>query len=289
MGLKKILRGIFYTGNSFMRNSSKDLVSIITPMWNGAQLIGSTVESVLRQSYKNWEMIIVDDASPDDGAGCKVVQSYADKDSRIHLICSKENRGSSGARNQAMQVAKGRYFAFLDSDDIWHPEYLSTMMQYIEENQDESVAIYFSSYRRMNSTCDAELLPPYIFEGKRNYKNLLRHCPIFPSAAIVDTGKLSEKVFFNEKLKALRDDYAYWLEIMKDGLCALGYKDVLVDYRMREDSMTASKTKMIKPQWNIYRKVLKINFFLSVWYLFCWGINGIFKYKVGVGYKSIVN
>ncbi len=260
---------------------SNPKVSIITPMWKGAALVGATIESVLAQNYSDWEMIIVDDCSPDEGAGCKVVQSYAEKDNRIKLISATVNKGSSGARNEAMRNAKGQFFAFLDSDDIWHPEYLATMMKYIEESKDKTVAIYFSSYRRMNSKCDAELLNPYIFEGKRSYKQLLRHCPIFPSAAIVDTSKLSEKVFFNEKLKALRDDYAYWLEIMKNGLCALGYKDVLVDYRMREDSMTASKTKMIKPQWNIYRKVLKINLITSIWYLLCWGLNGLKKYKTG--------
>ncbi len=180
-----------------------------------------------------------------------------------------------------MEVAKGQYFAFLDSDDIWHSEYLSKMINCIEENDDKTVAIYFSSYRRMNSKCDAELLKPYIFEGKRTFKQLLRHCPIFPSAAIVDTSKLPQKIFFKEELKALRDDYAYWLDIMKNGLCAMGYKNVLVDYRMRDDSMTASKTKMIKPQWNIYRKVLKMNPISSAWYLFCWGMNGLLKYKVG--------
>ncbi len=257
------------------------LVSIITPMYKGAALVGQTIESVLAQSYKTWEMIIVDDCSPDNGAGAAVVQSYADKDSRVKLICAKVNRGSSGARNQAMEIAKGQYFAFLDSDDIWHADYLSTMMKYIERNDDKTVAIYFSSYRRMNSKCDAELLKPYIFEGKRTFKQLLRHCPIFPSAAIVDTSKLPQKIYFKEELKALRDDYAYWLDIMKNGLCAMGYKDVLVDYRMRDDSMTASKTKMIKPQWKIYRKVLKMNVFSSAWYLFCWGMNGVLKYKVG--------
>ena len=253
--------------------------SIITPMWKGAGLVGATIDSVLAQSFPDWEMIIVDDCSPDDGAGAAVVQSYADKDPRIKLIRAIVNRGSSGARNQAMEAAKGRYFAFLDSDDIWHHDYLATMKKHIDENKDESVAIFFASYRRMNSKCDAELLAPYIFEGKRTYKQLLRHCPIFPSAAIVDTAKLPEKILFNEALKALRDDYAFWLEIMKNGLTALGYGDVLVDYRMRDDSMTASKTKMIKPQWNIYRKVLKMNFFSSAWYLFCWGVNGLKKYK----------
>lgn len=260
---------------------NEELVSIITPMYKGASLVAKTIESVLSQTYTNWEMIVVDDCSPDGGAGADVVQKYADKDSRIKLIRAKVNRGSSGARNQAMQAASGRFFAFLDSDDIWHADYLKTMMAHITENKDDSVAIYFSSYRRMNSTCTAELLSPYIFAGKRNFKQLLRHCPIFPSAAIVDTAKLPEKIFFREELKALRDDYVYWLDIMKCGLCALGFSDVLVDYRMRDDSMTASKTKMIKPQWNIYRKVLKFNVFKSFWYLLCWGVNGIKKYKVG--------
>lgn len=257
------------------------LVSIITPMYKGSALVGQTIESVLAQSYRNWEMIVVDDCSPDGGVGADVVQSYVDKDSRVHLIRAAVNRGSSGARNQAMEAAGGRYFAFLDSDDVWHQDYLQTMMKHIEENDDENVAIYFSSYRRMNSDCDAEILKPYIFEGTRTFRQLLRHCPIFPSAAIVDTKKLPHAVFFNEELKALRDDYAYWLEIMRDGLCAEGFKDVLVDYRMRDDSMTASKTKMIRPQWNIYRNVLKMNVFSSAWYLFCWGINGLLKYKLG--------
>ncbi len=260
---------------------NEELVSIITPMYKGAALVGDTIKSVLAQTYTNWEMIVVDDCSPDNGAGADVVQSFADKDSRIRLIRAKVNRGSSGARNQAMEVAKGRFFAFLDSDDIWHADYLEKMMSRIAENKDETVAVYFSSYRRMNSTCTEELLKPYVFEGKRNFRQLLRHCPIFPSAAIVDTSKLKEEIFFREELKALRDDYVFWLDIMKGRLCALGFVDILVDYRMRGDSMTASKTKMIKPQWNIYRKVLRMNVFSSLWYLMCWGVNGIVKYKVG--------
>ena len=255
------------------------LFSIITPMWKGAALVGDTIESVISQAFTDWEMIIVDDASPDDGAGCNVVQTYADRDSRIKLISAKVNKGSSGARNEAMRNARGRYFAFLDSDDIWHPDYLAVMKKYIDACSDENVAIFFSGYRRMDSACLRCVLPDYACSGKKDFKTLLYHCPIFPSAAIVDRDRLKSPVFFREELKALRDDYVYWLDIMRQGLFCMGYEDILVDYRMRDDSMTASKTKMIKPQWNIYRKVLHFNVFKSAFYLLSWGINGLNKYK----------
>lgn len=256
-------------------------VSIITPMWKGAALVGDTIESVLAQTFADWEMIVVDDASPDDGSGCKVVQAYADKDSRIRLIAAKVNKGSSGARNEAMRIARGRYFAFLDSDDIWHPEYLQTMLSLIESDGTDNAAIYFCGYRRVDEDCSAEILLPYSCEGVFDFGKILRHCPIFPSAAILDTNELKEKVFFREELKALRDDYVFWLDIMGQGLCAVGFPNILVDYRMRANSVTASKWKMIRPQWRIYREVLSLGFFRSAFYLCSWALNGVRKYKVG--------
>lgn len=253
--------------------------SIVTPMYKGEALISKTIDSVLAQDFTSWEMIIVDDASPDGGAGCRIVESYAQRDSRIRLIASKVNKGSSGARNEAMRNAKGRYFAFLDSDDIWHEDYLSTMKMHIDDCTDETVAVFFSGYRRMDSTCSKEILPPYEAAGIKDFKKLLYHCPIFPSAAVVDTERLSEKVFFREELKSLRDDYVFWLDILKQGKVCMGYDDILVDYRMRDDSMTSSKLNMIKPQWKIYRSVLHLNFFRSVFYLFSWALNGVKKYK----------
>lgn len=259
---------------------NKPIVSIITPMYKGAALVGDTIKSVLAQTFVDWEMIIVDDCSPDDGAGCRAVEEFCNIDSRIVLIRAEKNKGSSGARNEAMRRAKGRYFAFLDSDDIWHSDYLQIMIDKIKENKDPNVAIYFSGYRRMDSLCKQEVLLPYFYEGKEDFKKMLYHCPIFPSAAIVDTSVLKQPVFFREELKALRDDYVYWLDIMQQGCVALGYSEILVDYRMRDDSMTASKTKMLKPQWKIYRKILKFNYFKSLFYLFTWGINGVKKYKI---------
>jgi glycosyltransferase involved in cell wall biosynthesis len=255
------------------------LVSIITPMYKGAAFIADTIESVIHQSEKNWEMIIVDDCSPDDGVGAAIVKRYADEDKRIKLIQLYENRGASGARNEAMRNAKGRYFAFLDSDDIWDSDYLKIMLEYIHINQDKKVAVFYSGYRRMNADCSREILPPYNCTGIKDFNTMLFHCPIFPSAAILDTSKLNEKIFFREELRNIRDDYVFWLDIMKHGLLAIGYPDILVNYRMRNDSVTASKRKMIKPQWNIYHHVLGMNIFISFYYLFFWALNGIKKYN----------
>lgn len=255
------------------------IFSIITPMWKGASLVGATIESVLAQTCPHWEMIVVDDCSPDEGAGAAVVEQYAKKDSRIHLIRATVNRGSSGARNQAMEFARGRYFAFLDSDDLWHPTYLETMMSHIEQESDNSIAVFFCGYRRMDSLCSRMILPDYSCVGVKDFKALLYHCPIFPSAAIVDTAKLKTPVRFREELRNLRDDYVYWLDIVRQNLVCRGYQDILVDYRMRDDSLTASKKDMIQPQWNVYRNILKFNVFTSFFYLCTWALNGIKKYK----------
>jgi glycosyltransferase involved in cell wall biosynthesis len=248
-------------------------------MYNGAAFISDTIESVIRQTEQNWEMFIVDDCSPDNGAGVAIVKKYTEKDSRIRLIQLRENRGASGARNAAMREACGRYFAFLDSDDIWDTEYLAVMREHITADTNNTATIFFSGYRRMNADCSRELLPPYKCVGIKDYHDLLFHCPIFPSAAILDTSKLKEQVFFRETLRNLRDDYAFWLDIMKQGLAAVGYGDILVSYRMRNDSLTASKLKMIKPQWDIYRRILKMNVPQSFFYLCSWAINGVRKYR----------
>ncbi|MDE6442811.1 MAG: glycosyltransferase [Muribaculaceae bacterium] len=252
----------------------KELVSIITPMYKGAAFVGETIQSVLAQGYKNWEMIIVDDCSPDDGAGIREVKKFT-KDPRIILVESKDNRGSSGARNIALQKAKGRYIAFLDSDDIWHPDFLEKQMKFMKK---KDAPLVFSSYKRIDENTKEELLSPFIVPSKVSYKSLLKTCPIFPSTAIYDTAK-TPKILFNEKLGSMRDDYVYWLQMFKDIEYGYGNPEILVDYRMRKSSVTGNKKKVIKPQWNVLRKVEKIGLIPSLYYIGCWAWISYMKYK----------
>lgn len=251
-----------------------ELVSIITPMYKGAAFVAETIESVLAQRYENWEMIIVDDCSPDDGAGIAEVKRFT-SDPRIKLIESKVNRGSSGARNIALQEAKGRFIAFLDSDDIWHPDFLEKQLNFMNENE---APLVFSSYRRIDENTKKDLLKPFIVPSRVSYKSLLKTCPIFPSTAIYDAKK-TPKIYFNEDLGSMRDDYVYWLKMFKDIDCGYGNPEILVDYRMRKSSVTGNKIKVIKPQWNVLYKVENLGFIPSTYYIICWAFISYFKYR----------
>jgi glycosyltransferase involved in cell wall biosynthesis len=179
-----------------------------------------------------------------------------------------------------MENASGRYYAFLDSDDIWDADYLEKMKKHIDENKDESVAIYYCGFRRKDSLCQKDIFPPYKNAGKKDFKRLLYYCTIFPSAAILDTQKLKTKVLFRENLRNLRDDYVFWLDVLRQGLTAVGYNDILVNRRHMDSQLTASKTNMVYPQWNVYRNVLKLNFMLSVFYMLTWTARGVFKHYI---------
>ena len=208
-------------------------------MYKGAAFVGKTIRSVLAQTYKNWEMIIVDDCSPDGGAGIREVEKF--DDSRIKLIKSKENRGSSGARNIALHEAKRQYIAHLDSDDIWHPEFLEEQLKFMEDN---NAALVFSSYRRIDENTEEEILQPFIVPYRVDYKYLLKTDPIFPSTSIYDAEKCGV-FFYNEEMGSLRDDYVYWLAMLKKIDYAYGNPKILVDYRMRKSSVTGNKKNVI--------------------------------------------
>lgn len=254
----------------------KGLVSIITPMYKGAAFVAETIESVMAQTYTDWEMIIVDDCSPDEGAGIRVVNQYAEKDSRVKLIANQVNSGSSGARNTALAAAQGQYIAFLDSDDIWTPQFLEKQLAFMTQ---KNATCVFSSYYRIDENTKEEILSPFIAPERVTYRSLLRNCPIFPSTAVYDRTKLKKDYLFDTSRGSMRDDYVFWLDMHKEIEASYGNPEILVYYRMRKTSVTADKKKVILPQWNVIRKVEKRPLFECVFNIICWAFISWKKYR----------
>lgn len=252
-----------------------DLVSIVTPMYKGATFVGETFRSVQEQTYSNWEMIIVDDCSPDDGAGIAEVKKYAEKDKRIKLIASSVNKGSSGARNIALHEVQGRYITFLDSDDIWSPTFLESQLNFMKE---KSAAIVTASYHRINEQ-GIQVLHPFIVPQKVDYWEILKSNPISCLTTIYDR-KIVGEHYFREELKSLRDDYAFWLEMLRNKVdYAYGNPKILASYRLVSTSVTRNRRKLIKPQFLIYYKVERLGLLRSIYYFMNWAIRSVLKYS----------
>lgn len=249
----------------------KGLVSIITPCYNGSKYIAETINSVLSQTYSNWEMIIVDDGSKDDSA--KIIKTFCEKDKRIKLI-QQQNGGSANARNHAIREAKGQYIALLDSDDLWETNFLEAQLKFMKE---KDCTLVYSSYKRINSSSE-EFLKPFICKSKITLKNMLWTNHIGCLTGLYDSSKYG-KIYLREELKSVRDDYAYWLDIMKKCNIAYGNQEVLAKYRVIQSSVTGNKGKIIKKHFNFYHKYLKMNLLESIIHTLYWGLLGIIKFS----------
>ena len=247
------------------------LVSIITPLYNSERFVGQTIESVMAQTYPEWEMIIVNDGSTDKGAD--VVSCYAAKDKRIRLL-EQENGGCASARNHGLSEAKGRYYCFLDSDDYWDPEFLEEQLRFMTEKR---AAIVTCSVRRVDENGKA-ILSPQIVPERMTYFDILKSCNLPCLATVIDASRLHD-IRFREELHNLRDDYALWLSLMKQTDYAYGNQQVLANYRISANQVTGNKRKVIIPQFMVNYKVEKLGFCRSLYYLAHWAWNGYKKYR----------
>ena len=259
-----------HNANKELSNMNAEQVSIITPCYNGEIYLSETIESVLHQTYQDWEMIIVDDGSRDRSA--QIVREYAGKDSRIKLIQQK-NAGSAAARNNGIRHAAGQYIALLDADDLWDPSFLEEQIRFMKEHQ--AVCVY-CSYRRIDQN-SAEILRPTVAKPCISSKDMLRRNYIGCLSGLYDSQKYG-KVFLHEELKSLRDDYAYWIDIVNLEGRAYGNPRILASYRVLPNSTTGKKVKLIKKQYQFYRAYLHLNVWKSLLHTGIWGMAGILKF-----------
>jgi glycosyltransferase involved in cell wall biosynthesis len=247
----------------------KNLVSIITPSYNSAKFIGKTIESVLDQIYQNWEMIIVDDVSPDNSN--EIIEEYCKKDTRIKLIKLEQNSGAAVARNRAIKEARGRYIAFLDADDMWKSEKLEKQIKFMEKN---NYSFTYTAYEKVveNGVVSGSVGVP----AKVSYSELLKTCVIGCLTAIYDVEKLG-KVYMPTNTK--REDFATWLNVLKKIDFAYGIKENLAQYRVYENQSSGKKAKMAKENWKLYREIEKLNLLKACYYFSHYAVRGVLRTK----------
>lgn len=244
-------------------------VSIVTPMYKAAPYISETILSVQRQDMEDWELLIIDDYSPDDS--CAVVEQYASKDPRVKLLRQEKNSGPALARQRALDVAQGRFIAFLDSDDYWLSGKLSRQLAFMEE---KNAAISYTCFRRISEdgSCTGHLIS---IPDQLTYLQLLKNTAIATSTVIVDRERTAP---FTMKC-TYYDDYTLWLDLLKRGFVAYGFQEDLMRYRVLGKSVSRNKGRSAYWVWRIYRDIEKLGSVESAWCFANYAMRAWLKYR----------
>ncbi|HHD2717043.1 TPA: glycosyltransferase family 2 protein [Clostridium perfringens] len=236
-------------------------VSVITPAFNCEKHIRDTIKSVQAQTYVNWEMIIVDDCSSD--STCKIIEEISNEDSRIKLYKLKNNSGAAKARNKALELANGRFIAYLDADDIWLNKKLEKQVEFMLKNNYGFTCV---SYEVIGN--DGELKGKTVKMLKSvNYKEFLTNNLLQTVGIMIDTEIVNKKLLVMPDMRR-RQDAATWLQILKAGYKCYGISQILAQYRRAQNSLSSNKVKAAKGVWYLYRKVEKLSLIFSC-YCFC--------------------
>lgn len=255
----------------------EELVSIIVPVYGAADYIAETINMVKKQTYPNWELILIDDCSPDNSAEViadiitkndtvKTGDIPEDGTGSIRLIRKTQNEGAAGARNTGLSHAKGRYIAFLDADDIWHPEKLEKELAYMQRNR---AAFVFTAYEfgdeQAKGTGRIVSVPKQL-----TYKKALSRTVIFTSTVLFDTKKIDKNLL--QMPAVASEDTATWWKILRSGYTAYGLNEVLVIYRRPKKSLSSNKFAAIKRIWHLYREEEKLSFPVSAFCFVLWAV-----------------
>ena len=252
------LNGLEYNTRQSIVNTDYPLVSIVTPAYNCADKIGDTINTVLQQTYSNWELLIVDDCSKDDTTA--VVDEWTKKDPRIKLFRQEKNGGASLARNRAITESSGKFIAFLDGDDMWLPEKLEKQIKFMMDN-----GFYFSysPYYILNDgeTMDLSVLPIRSCPEMLDYRELLKMNRIGCLTVVFDAEKVGKVTI--PKLDK-RNDYALWLKILRgSGITAYRLNEPLAIYRSHQGISKGNKFGFLKYHFQLFNEVLGYSKFVS--------------------------
>lgn len=251
------------------RNYIEGLVSVIMPIYNAEKYLVTTLDSIFCQDYKDIEIVLVDDCSKDRSA--EIIADLKKAHPEIVYYLQEKNMGAGAARNKALELAKGQYVAFLDSDDVWMPDKISRQIEIMKVKKSP---FSYTAIEMMNENGET-------LKEKRNiketcdYKYLLHNTIIATSSVVIDRTMLGD---FRMPLRRGGQDYATWLMLLRDGAVAQGINEALVQYRVASGSLSSNKVKSIKQVWEIQTQDEKINKVSAVFHVVCFGFNAFKKY-----------
>jgi teichuronic acid biosynthesis glycosyltransferase TuaG len=248
-----------------------ELVSIVTPVYNSESYLKETFESIKKQTYSNWEWLLIDDCSQDNSRD--LMKELALRDQRIKTFYLQENAGPAVARNIGISNAQGKYLTFIDSDDLWFEDFIEKSVCTITKTH---IPFVFSSYQRKNEDLSISF-KDFIVPNQVSYTDILKTNSISCLTAFIDIEVLG-KLKMPEVRK--RQDMGLWLKYLKKIPFAYGIKEPKAIYRIRENSLSRKKKDLIKHQWYFYRKVENLSFIDSLYYMIHWAIHGVKKYRL---------
>lgn len=245
----------------------QSLVSILMAAYNAEKTIGFSIESVLAQTYKNWELLIINDCSTDNTL--TIAESYAD--SRIHIYSNEINSGVSLSRKRGLDAASGDWIAILDSDDLWTPDKLEKQIA-LAESKDAELIFTGSVFIKDDGTpIEWQLHVPETL----TYRKLLKQNLISNSSALVRTDLYRAHYVIGDNM---HEDFAVWLGILKTGIVAYGIDEPLLIYRIGNNTKSSDKKKSALMNWNTYVH-FGMNKASAAWYMCCYIKNGLMKYR----------
>ena len=241
-----------------------DFISIIIPIYNAEKWIQKTIENIKEQTYTNYEIILVDDASTDRTR--EIIDQY--QENKIKSIYLEQNKGPATARNEGLNIAIGQYICFQDADDLWSKNKLEKQLKFMKQKQ---CAFSYTAFEYVKKNKHKRVNIPNVLD----YQTALKNTRILPNAVMFDREKID--IEFLKMPNIPSEDIATWWKILKSGYLAYGLNETLSYYCVRPNSRCSNKLESAKGRWNLYRKIEKFSFIQSVYYFGFYVGNAVIK------------
>ncbi len=246
-------------------------VSIVVPVYNAEKYIVQTIDSVRAQTYTDWELLLVLDGCRDRSE--QVIAEYAARtqDARVCPVKQPCNMGAARARNRGVQEATGRYIAYLDADDLWHPDKLAHQLDYMDRTQ---AAFSFTGYEFADENAKGLGKVVHV-PACMEYEDALKNTTIFTTTVMFDTEKIPKEQLEMPVMKS--EDTALWWRVLRSGHKAYGLDENLALYRRAGKTLSSNKLEAVRRIWNLYRKAEGLPLCKSACYFCFWAVRAVIR------------